>query len=124
MGASPEAIAAGIEIAGFWPRHDGSDHREVNTHLDQLIPRLDDLHAANEALTFDLLVDAGRAYCEGKRSRYKAAQHFFTQTPDPATGKPPFLEFARAVYTKRKLAQEASQAPLPAQPTTQPTEAP
>lgn len=112
-GIPAEIVKGGTEILAFWHRKD-PDGREIRSEADLLIPRLDAIVKRQPLFSIEVLVEAGRAYCEAKRQRYKAAQYFFSLQPDPDSEKPPFYEWAKAVLAKRQIAAQAkAQAPPP-----------
>lgn len=112
-GIPAEIVKGGTEILTFWHRKD-PDGREIRSEADLLIPRLDAIVKRQPLFSIEVLVEAGRSYCEAKRQRYKAAQYFFSLQPDPDSEKPPFYEWAKAVLAKRQIAAQAkAQAPPP-----------
>lgn len=115
-GIPAEIVKGGMEILAFWHRKD-PDGREIRSEADLLIPRLDAIVKRQPLFAIDVLIEAGRSYCEAKRQRYKAAQYFFSLQPEPDSEKPPFYEWAKAVLAKRQIATQAkAQEPTPLAP--------
>ncbi len=98
----PADIEAARAMIGFWRKEDPKDSRTINADPQMTVQRIVEIRKRQPLFTPDILVAAGRAYCNSHRDRYKAPQYFLSLTPDPDTSKPPFYPYVLPLVHARR----------------------
>lgn len=117
---TPDDVSTGRQVIGFWPKQDPEDSRKITADPRKVVMRLVAIRTRQPLFSLEVLLEASRAYATTPRRRYKSPEHFLSLEPDPATGKPPFYEFAAAEVSRQKLA--SAQPPSETTPPLIPTE--